>query len=130
MRLALALFVLLVSSAPVSAQTGGKQSARTAYGYRLTAPEEDDDPADGRAIKRLNTRVNNRLETRIERYRFVDTRSGTAAANPYAPRPSARGGGCVADFVSIDADQPVEDYSAVRTSSSSGNTRCSTTLAR
>ena len=70
----------------------GRQSAKTAYGYRLTAPEDDDDPTDRRVLRRLNTRLNNRLETRIERYRFVDTKSdrtGTTTRNPYAPRPSA-----------------------------------------
>lgn len=69
-----------------------RRTARTTYGYRLAAPDEDDDPTDRRVLKRLNTRVNNRLETRIERYRFVDTKSertGTATRNPYAPRPAA-----------------------------------------
>ena len=73
-------------------RTLGGQSAKTTYGYRLTAPDEDADPTDRRVLRRLDTRINNRLETRIERYRFVDTRSdrtGLATRNPYAPRPSA-----------------------------------------
>lgn len=75
-----------------SLRSPGRQSARTAYGYRLTAPEEDEDGTDRRVLRRLNTRINNRLETRIERYRFVDTKSdrtGLTTRNPYAPRPSA-----------------------------------------
>lgn len=74
-----------------NARTPGRQTARTAYGYRLAAPDENDDPTDRRVLRRLNTRLNNRLETRIERYRFVDTQSDRAEAttrNPYAPRPA------------------------------------------
>lgn len=101
MRLALAA-TILAGALPASAQTAatdppqsqvsGRQSAKTAYGYRLTAPEQDDDPTDRRVLRRLNTRLNNRLETRIERYRFVDTKSdrtGTTTRNPYAPRPAS-----------------------------------------
>lgn len=74
-------------SRPLRSDAPGRQTARTAYGYRLTAAEDDDyDPTDRRVLRRLNTRLNNRLETRIERYRFVDTRSeraGTSTRNPY-----------------------------------------------
>jgi hypothetical protein len=97
MRFAFALPLLAVAC-PALAQTGAstsnipdRQSARSAYGNRLTAPDEDDDPTDRRVVRRLNTRINNRLETRIEQYRFVDVtgRSRKASRNPYAAPASA-----------------------------------------
>jgi hypothetical protein len=71
--------------------TPDRKTARTAYGYRLTAPEEDEDPSDRRVLRRLNTRLNNRLETRIERYKSIDTKSdraGVTTRNPYEPKPA------------------------------------------
>lgn len=75
---------------PSRSETSG-QAARSAYGYRLTAPEEDEDPSDRRVLRRLNTRLNNRLETRIERYKSIDTKSdrtGVTTRNPYEPKPA------------------------------------------
>ena len=59
-------------------QTSARQSAKTAYGYRLTAPDEDDDPTDRRVLRRLNTRLNNRLET------------GSSGIGSSTPSPNAR----------------------------------------
>jgi hypothetical protein len=72
--------------------TPDRKTPRSTYGYRLSAPEEEDeDPTDRRVLRRLNTRLNNRLGTRIERYKSIDTKSdrtGLTTRNPYEPKPA------------------------------------------
>ena len=77
---------------PAFAQAPSGTKPRSVYGARMTAAENEDDPDDRRVIKRLNTRVNNRLATRIERYEFIDADGGSASAslpNPYRARSEA-----------------------------------------
>jgi hypothetical protein len=70
-----------VAALPLAAQTTqDTRSTREAYGARLTPVGPDDVPTiDRRAVKRVETRVNSRIATRIERYRVGSTADPGAA---------------------------------------------------
>lgn len=72
--LALAAALLTITPDPIEAQVRSTQDAATAYGARLAAP----DATATVNQNRVNSRINNRLSLRIERYRPDSVANPTA----------------------------------------------------
>jgi len=99
-RSASILPLILLAASPAIGQAPAVDR-RASSGVRPALPEEDD-PNDRRVLRRIDTRIENRRETRIGGYRFVDARSGASSRgsqrrdeaeardrptpNPYLPR--------------------------------------------
>ncbi|WP_419808522.1 hypothetical protein [Sphingomonas sp.] len=75
----LALLMILALTGPAFAQTRTVRQTATTYGARLNADAEPAALNQNRLNSRLDTRVNNRLSLRIERFR-VATTQGLAQA--------------------------------------------------
>lgn len=86
MRAASVLPLILLAASPAAGQAPSADP-RGFQGARPTVPtgEEQDDPSDRRVLRRIDTRIENRRETRIGGYRFVDARAGAVRDGPRRP---------------------------------------------
>lgn len=70
---------VLILSHPIQAQTRGVRDTATAYGARLNGKGEPANLNKNRLNDRLDSRIENRLSLRIERYRIDSIKDPTAA---------------------------------------------------
>lgn len=81
--ISVALLSVLISGSATAQTAKGASQVKQAYGARLTPVGPDDMPkVDGRAIRRLETRVNSRISTRIERYNITPDPTASLRAAP------------------------------------------------
>lgn len=81
--ISLTLLIVLISGRTTAQTANGAAQVKRAYGARLTPVGPDDMPqVDRRAMRRLETRVNSRISTRVERYNIMPDPTASLRAAP------------------------------------------------